>query len=43
MSLRTIGRLVGMTTHVEVVDLRELFGFGVGRAGHAGELLYMRK
>ena len=26
---------------VEVVDLRELFGLGVGRAGHAGELLVL--
>ena len=27
----------------EAVDLLELEGLGVGRAGHAGELLYMRK
>jgi hypothetical protein len=33
------GRLVGMTHDVEVVDLVELLGFGVGRAGHAGQLL----
>ncbi len=28
---------------VEIVDLGELFGLGVGRAGHAGELLVLAK
>ena len=36
--MRFSSRLVGNDHHVELVDLRELFRFGVGRAGHAGEL-----
>ena len=38
-SMRRIVRLVGMTSDVELVDLQELFRFGFGRTGHAGELL----
>ena len=34
-----IGLFVGMTDDVELVDLVELRGFGVGRTGHAGQLL----
>jgi hypothetical protein len=37
-SLRIIGRCVGMHHGLEAVDLLELVGLGVGRAGHAGEL-----
>jgi hypothetical protein len=37
--LRTIGLLVGMTVHVELVDLVELGRLGVGGAGHARQLL----
>ena len=37
--MRRIGRLVGNDHDVEVVDLGELGRFGLGRAGHARELL----
>jgi hypothetical protein len=36
--LATIGTLVGISTTFPAVDLLELVGFGVGRAGHAGQL-----
>ena len=29
--------------HFEAVDLLEFVGLGVGGAGHAGQILYMRK
>ncbi len=38
LSMRIMGWCVGITTHVEVVDLRELRCLGLGRAGHAREL-----
>ena len=38
-SLRTIGRCVGMSDRLEVVDRRELEGLRVRRARHARELL----
>ena len=37
--MRTIGLLVGIDDDVELVDLVELVGLGVGGAGHAGQLL----
>jgi hypothetical protein len=33
----------GHHRHVELVDLTELGGLGLGRPRHAGEFLYMRK
>ena len=39
ISLRIMGRLVGMTIDVQLVDLLELGRLGLGRAGHAGQLL----
>src|SRR5712692_10413132 len=42
MSPPVAERLVGRDHHlIEVVDLRELFRFGIGGAGHAGELLVL--
>ena len=39
LSIRIIGRWVGIGHHADLVDLVELGGLGLRRTGHAGELV----